>query len=183
MSTSKRNSVIRQSSTCWRMLATLSSWLLIGFPQAEGSVPVKTFGDWQVVRDGADLSAVAFDNHGTYVALRCEVKQQICVHVLSFKEHCDKDKNYPVLVSSSSSGSYALSFTCRGLPSTTELVIESQNSIALHELLQQGGSIGFAISVRGGQFMTLNIDLKGAEEAMEYVKHYTIKQDDTELEL
>lgn len=166
----------------WRTLAVCSGCFCIGMAQAGDSVPVKTLGDWQVVRNGTDLSAVAFDKAGSYVALRCEVKQQGCAHVLSFQAVCDEGKNYPVLASTSS-GAYSLNFSCRGISAPTELIIDSPRGVLINEILMQGDFIGFSISASAGQFKTATFSLKGAAKAMEFVKRYTVKQDDIEIKL
>lgn len=159
--------------------ATLACLLLsLAAPaKAQGPAPVRTFGDWSVlwVQESVNLMAVTLDNYGNYIALRCLVQEQRCLHVLSVNSSCQADVSYPVLVSSGTN-SRAMGFSCRDAESSTNLVADDQGEI--HKIWKRDDVLGIFISTAGGYFRTARFSMKGAFEAMGYVKKYTREQDD-----
>ncbi|MFZ6049645.1 hypothetical protein ACFW0H_26410 [Pseudomonas sp. CR3202] len=167
-----------------RCRATLAClFLSLAAPvKAESRAPVRTFGDWSVlwVQESVNLMAVTLDNYGNYIALRCLVQEQRCLHVLSVNASCQAEVSYPVLISSGTI-SRALGFSCRDAESSTELVADEQSEI--HEIWRRDGFLGISMAVTDGHFKNARFSMKGAFEAMEYVKKYTREQDDVEIEL
>lgn len=158
------------------------SLLLAAPAKAEGNAPVRNFGDWNVlwVQESVNLAAATHDKYGNYIALRCLVQEQRCLHVLSVNASCQNDSSYPVLFSSGAI-SRAYSFLCRDAERSTELVADDQSEI--HEIWRRDGFLGISLPVSDGRFKNVRFSMKGAYEAMEYVKKYTQEQDDVELEL
>ncbi|MNG11551.1 hypothetical protein D3C84_950990 [compost metagenome] len=72
-------------------------------------------------------------------------------------------------------------FSCRDAGNSTELVAADQSEI--HEVWKLDGFLGISLAMADGHFTNVRFSMKGAFEAMGYVKEYTQEQDDVEYSL
>lgn len=173
--------MIGSAKSIYRAILACLFLSLVAPAKAEGTAPVRTFGDWSVlwVQESVNLAAVTYDKHGNYIALRCLVNEQRCLHVISVNASCQAGTRYPVLFSGGTiSRSYF--FSCRDAERSTELVAEDQSEI--HEVWKLDGFLGISLPMNDGHFTNVRFSMMGAYEAMEYVKKYTEAQDDVEFE-
>lgn len=142
---------------------------------AAASAPIETFAEWSVVRaaESVDLIAITHNKAGNYLAFRCFVDTQKCVHVLSASFECKVGTGYPVLINTHAT-SLSINTSCISSAVTHELLADNQSHI--HEVLKQDGVIGFAFPMDSGLFKVVRYSFNGAQEAMEYVKKYTLEQ-------
>lgn len=141
---------------------------------------IETFADWSVIqaKDSVDLIAITYIKEGSYLAFRCFVNTQKCVHVFSAGFECKVGGGAPVLVNTPASA-LSIQTTCASNSVDYELMVDDQSQI--HETLKQGGVIGFAFPVNSGLFKVVRYSLNGAGEAMGYVKKYTLEQAVSEI--
>ncbi|PAU56727.1 hypothetical protein BZL41_18990 [Pseudomonas sp. PIC25] len=147
---------------------------------AAASAVVETFSDWSVIhaKDSVDLIAITQNKAGGYLAFRCFVDTQKCVHVFSAGFECKVGAAVPVLVNTPASA-LSVQTSCASNSVEYELRVDDQSQI--HEVLQQDGVIGFAFPINSGLFKVVRYSLEGASEAMGYVKKYTVEQAATEI--
>lgn len=149
---------------------------------AAASNPVEIFADWSVIqaKDSVDLIAITHNKEGSYLAFRCFVNTQKCVHVFSASFECKVGAGSPVLINTPASA-LSIQTTCASNSVVHELMVDDQSQI--HEALKQGGVIGFAFPMDSGLFKVVRYSLNGAGEAMGYVKKYTLEQAVSEIML
>lgn len=152
------------------MKKTLIALFFISYISASFAAdPIKTFGDWFVIQpgDGDGLIAATVNDSESILAFRCYHKAQKCIHVLHANITCSDDGEYPVLVNSDLAA-VAMDAVCGNVNQRGELYLTQYDTI--HEILQKGNDIGFAIPMESGRFKAVRFSLNGSGKAMNYVE-------------
>ncbi|MBE7927631.1 hypothetical protein [Pseudomonas saudiphocaensis] len=143
------------------------------FPAIANAVDIaKDFGAWVVIKsnDNLDLIAVTVNDSGNFIGFRCYSSSKNCIHVLSANTNCTDGAKYPILINSDYS-SMSMDAVCGKNGNGHELYLTKYDDI--HDLLQKGNNIGFAIPMESGQFKVVRFSLSGSEKAMDYVEQKT----------
>lgn len=132
----------------------------------------RTFGDWFIYHpdDSSDLIAATMNNSDSILGFRCFVESQDCMHILMPNINCDAGSEYPILVNSDHSA-VSMDALCGDSGAENELYLPQYDTI--HEILEKGNDIGFAIPMESGRFKVVRFSLNGSGKAMRYVEQRT----------
>lgn len=135
--------------------ATVLALLIAGAPASGKSA----YGDWQAEDLGDDTEAYTRNESGSVFGLLCGRE---CVFFVNLARKCEQDHDYPAMINSDA-GAYPVELKCIVLDEDYILTFPATNEHA--DILEAGGTIGFALALEGGDFGVSRFSLKGGLDA------------------
>jgi hypothetical protein len=116
-------------------------------------------GDW-IADEGRDYTEAYTSNEsGSVFGLLCG---RGCLFYLNILHKCDQGSAYPAMINSDA-GAYPVELKCFILDKDYIMTFPADGDFA--DILEAGGTIGFAVPLEGGQFGVSRFSLKGSVDA------------------
>jgi hypothetical protein len=141
------------------MKHALALALAIAIASAPAYARKATYGDWIAEEAGDYTEAYTSNESGSVFGLICGRE---CVFYLNILHKCERGDSYPAMINSDA-GAYSVDLKCFVLDGDYIMTFSATGDFA--DILEAGGTIGFAVPLANGQFGVSRFSLKGGIDA------------------
>jgi hypothetical protein len=141
------------------MRHALALALMLAIANAPAVAKKAAYGDWIADEAGDYTEAYTSNESGSVFGLICGRE---CVFYLNILHKCEQGHAYPAMINSNG-GAYPVDLKCFVLDGDYIVTFPVTGDFA--DMLEAGGTIGFAVPLANGQFGVSRFSLKGGLDA------------------
>jgi hypothetical protein len=133
---------------------------------ATAAAAQNTYRDWNIGRtsDGQGLYAATVNDSGNVFGQYC-YSDELCVYLLGITQGCEKGSKYPVLANTDT-GSQSLEVYCNGRLEIGRYQYVFTDFNEIHRIAMDAARVGFAMPLKGDEFIVIRFSLMGSNEAV-----------------